>query len=260
MIYSLMVWQAARHCGAGDSTALATARDDAPRRLQVRGALLRCGVRPRQCPAARRPWTATIQPAEEGAALGRAAPQCPHISVLSSKEHGTAIDSARGMRSFDVRHRCSDEQPTPNHVLRTSKSITWMVQRGVLMEAAAVLFWRDPHFGDPPRSRLVRSILFAPVEIAGGTEVPRGRLGHQVGDLRWHRCFCNLPVRTKNSPRHEEGVRTNGIALRTNTVTHAAARAAGPLRIRCMLCRQFRHAPVWNTADRVVGQFGAIGV
>ena len=160
-----------------------------------------------QCPAARRPWTAAIQPAEERAALGRAAPQCPHISVLSSKEHGTAIDSARGMRSFDVRHRCCDGQSTHNYVLCASKSITRMVQRGVLMEAAAVLFWRDPHFSDPPWSRLVGSILFAPVEIAGGPEARQGRLGHRVGNLCWHRCFCNLPVRTKNPPRHEEGVR-----------------------------------------------------
>ena len=91
-------------------------------------------------------------------------------------------------------------------VLCTSKSITGMVQRGVLMEAAAVLFWRDSHFSDPPWSRLVGSILFAPVEIAGGPEARQGRLGHRVGNLCWHRCFCNLPVRTKNPPRHEEGV------------------------------------------------------
>src|ERR1017187_1698943 len=159
-----------------------------------------------QCPAARRPWTAAIQPAEEGAALGRAAPQYPQMSVLSSKEHGTAIDSARGMRSFDVRHRCCDGQSTHNYVLCASKSITRMVQRGVLMEAAAVLFGRDPHFSDPARSRLVRSILFAPVEIAGGPEARQGRLGHRVGNLCWHRCFCNFPVRTKNPPRNEEGV------------------------------------------------------
>src|ERR1017187_8850716 len=111
------------------------------------------GQAARQCPAARRPWTATIQPAEEGAALGRASPRCPDISVLSSKEHGTAIDSARGMRSFDVRHRCCDGQSTHNYVLCASKSITRMVQRGVLMEAAAVLFGRDPHFSDPEIGR-----------------------------------------------------------------------------------------------------------
>src|ERR1035441_4497870 len=110
-----------------------------------------------------------------------AAPQCPHISVLSSEEHGTAIDSARGMRSFDVRHRCCDGQSTHNHVLCTSKSITGMVQRGVLMEAAAVLFWRDRHFSDPPWSRLVGSILSAPVEIAGGPEARQGRLGIEWG-------------------------------------------------------------------------------
>src|ERR1039457_4237994 len=189
MVYSLMLRQAARHCGYGHSTALATARDDAPRRLQVRSALFRCG-------SAATPSGATALENRTSACGGRGcagwcSPQYPHISVLSSREHGTAIDSSRCIRSFDVRHRCSDEQSTPNHVLRTSKSITWMVQRGVLMEAAAVLFWRDPHFGDPPRSRLVRSILFAPVEIAGGPEARLGRLGNRVGDLCWHRCFCN---------------------------------------------------------------------
>jgi hypothetical protein len=46
-------------------------------------------------------------------------------------------------------------------------------------------------------------------------------------------------VRTKDSPRHEEGVRTNGIALRANTVTHAVARADGPLRTRCRCAAKF---------------------
>src|ERR1039458_1237118 len=134
MVYSLMVRQAARHFGSGYSPALATARDDAPRRLQVRGALLRCGVRPRQCPAARRPGGAALQPAEAGAVLCGASPQYPHISVHSSKEHGAVSDSFRCMHSFDVRHRCPDELSTPIHVVRTSKSTTGVVQRGVLME------------------------------------------------------------------------------------------------------------------------------
>ena len=131
------------------------------------------------------------------------------------------------MRSFDVRHRCSDEQSAPIRVVHTSKSITGMLQRGVLMEAAAVLFWIDPHLGDPPRSRLVGGILFAPMEIARGTEARRGQLGHRVGDLCRHRYFCNLPVRTINSPRHKEGVRADGIALRTNTVTLVVLQLSG---------------------------------
>ena len=154
---------------------------------------------------------------------GSCSPAMPSYLGTLSKEHGAVSDSFGCMHSFDVRHRCPDELSTPIHVVRTSKSITGVVQRGVLMEAAVVLFWIDPHLGSFPRGRLVGSILFAPVEIASGTEARRGQLGHRVGDLCRHRYFCNLPVRTRNSPRHKEGVRANGIALRVSTVTLAAA-------------------------------------
>src|SRR5258708_6234930 len=51
---------------AAPGTVQPTARDDAPRPSEVHGVLLRCEVRPRQRPAARRPWTAGISAAEAG--------------------------------------------------------------------------------------------------------------------------------------------------------------------------------------------------
>ena len=152
----------------------------------------------------------------------------------SSKEYGAVIDSSRCMRSFDARHRCSNEQSAPILVLRTSESTIGMLQRRLFMETAVVLFRIDLHLDDPPRSCPVGGLLFAPMGIAGDTEVCPGQLGLRRGDLCGRSHFSDLSVRTIDSPRHEERVRANDIALRTNTMTMAAA--TFPLRL---LCRNF---------------------
>ena len=145
------------------------------------------------------------------------------MSLSLGKELGAVADSSRCMRSFDARHRCSDEQSTPIRVLRISQSITGILQRRVLMEAAAVLFWIDPHLGDPPRRRPGRSLLLAPMDITGDPEAGWRQLGPHLGDLCWHRHFSNLTVRTIDSAQHKERVRANGMDLRTDTVTIATA-------------------------------------
>lgn len=136
-----------------------------------------------------------------------------------SKEHGAVADSSRCRRSFDARHCCSDEQSTPIHVLCISQSITGILQRRVLMEAAAVLFWIDPHVGDPPGCRPGRSLLLARMDITGNPEAGRRQLGPHLGHLCWHRHFSHLAVCTIDSARHKERVRANGMDLRTDTVT-----------------------------------------
>ena len=145
----------------------------------------------------------------------------------SSKEHGPVIDSFRCMRDFDVRHRCSDEQSTPIRVVHTSQSITGILQRHLLMETASVLFRIDPHLDDPARSCPVGDLLFAPMEITSDAAACPGQLELRRGDLCWHSNFSNLSVCIINSPGHKERVRANGIPLRTNTMTIAAATLAG---------------------------------
>jgi hypothetical protein len=159
----------------------------------------------------------------------------------SSKGYGAVIDSSRCMRFFDARHRCSDEQSAPIRVLRTSESTIGILQRRVLMEAAAVLFWIDPPVGDPPRSRSGRSLYIAPMEISRDSEAGWGQLGPRLGDFCWHGHFSNLTVRTIDSPRHKERVRANGMDLRKNTVTIAAAVILGSQ----------RHGHGWTVANQV---------
>jgi hypothetical protein len=133
----------------------------------------------------------------------------------SSEEHGPVVDRFRYMRSFDVRHRCSDEQSTSIHVVHISQSVAGMLQRRVLMETATVLFRIDPRLDTSPWSCLVGGLLFSPIGSAGDTDACPAQLGPPRGDLCWHRHFSNLSVRTIDSPRHKERVRANGIALRT---------------------------------------------
>src|ERR1017187_1041422 len=148
----------------------------------------------------------------------------------SSEGHGQAIDSIRRIRSLDVRHRCSDEQSNSIRVIRISQSIAGMLQRLLLLETAVVLFRIDPHLDDPPRGCPVGHLLFAPMEIAGDTEDCPRQLGLRRGDLCWHSYFSHFSVRTIDSPRHQERVQANDTALRTNTMTIAAAAfAACPL-------------------------------
>jgi hypothetical protein len=140
----------------------------------------------------------------------------------SSKEHGRVVDSFRCRRSFDVRYRCSDEQSTPLLVVHASQSITGILQRRLLRETAAVLFRIGPDLDNPPRSRPVGGLLFAPLEIAGDAAACPGRLGRPRGHLCWHGHFSNLSVRTIDPLRHKERVRGNSIPVRTNTMTMKA--------------------------------------
>lgn len=87
--------------------------------------------------------------------------------------------------------------------------------------------WIDPPVGDPPRSRSGRSLYIAPMEISRDTEAGWGQLEPRLGDFCWYGHFSNLTVRTIDSPRHKERVRANGMDLRKNTVTIAAARDFG---------------------------------
>ena len=133
----------------------------------------------------------------------------------SFEEHGPVVDRSRCMRSFDVRHRCSDEQSTSIYVLHFAQSVARMLQRRVLVETATVLFRIDPRLDTSPWSCLVGDLLFAPIGSAGDTDDCPAQLGLPRGDLCWRSHFSNLSVCTIDSPRHKERVRANGIALRT---------------------------------------------
>src|SRR5450759_2915532 len=127
MVYSLMVRQAARHCGSGIRQLWQ------PQGMMLPG-VCRSVVRFSGAGSAATPSGATALESRTSACGGRGcagsrSPAMPSYLGTLSKEHGAVSDSFRCMHSFDVRHRCPDELSTPIHVVRTSKSITGVVQR-----------------------------------------------------------------------------------------------------------------------------------